>query len=111
MRAILLACILAIGLVALPLAVAARNEHAVAAAGEHGQPAAKDEAKTNATNSTHKPSWLADLLAGMKDVRDGCHAQKADHRNMSGEENRSWGQCIRNGYRSLFESLHLGRYH
>jgi hypothetical protein len=102
MRTILLASILALGLLAAPVAFAARGGDHGAPSGVADKPQASDHAAGNATHA----GPLASLLAAMEGVRDGCRDTTVDHANMTGAETRSWAHCIRDGYHALFESIH-----
>ncbi|MEA3199252.1 MAG: hypothetical protein QOE90_680 [Thermoplasmata archaeon] len=90
MRPILIAVMLTLGLLAAPVALAAKPDAAA--------------------HAGHKPGWSG-LLAKMKDVREGCRDTTVDHANMTGAQTRSWAHCIRDGYHSLFESFHIGKRH
>ncbi|GEM_PF-4642770 len=100
MRPFLIAAILALGLLAAPVAFAARG-------GEKGAPsdvAAKAQDGGNRTSERHDA--LEGLLAAMKGVRDGCHDTTLDHQNATHDEQRSWAHCIRDGFHALFEAIH-----
>lgn len=103
MRPILIASILALGLLVAPVALAAKG-------GDHGAPAgvaAKAQDPQGDGNATsHRSSALSALLSAMENVRDGCRDTTVDHANQTQAEHRSWAHCIRDGYHALFESIH-----
>jgi hypothetical protein len=103
MRPILIAAILALGLLAAPLALAAKGAHEAAAGRDDAK--ADSSARGNDTTAERHGGFQA-FLAALKDVREGCRDDAVDHANMTHAEQRSWAHCIRDGYRHVLDAIH-----
>ena len=130
MRRTLLVCVLTLGLLAVPLALAqadgpsAKGEAKAAAAkaARENRTANATHNKTHDDNGTHegKPAWVSTFQAAMKALRESwkenasaireeCHAA-AKPANDSGKDARlSWAQCVRDGYKAWFEHARAAR--
>ena len=104
MRPILIAALLAFGLLAAPLALAGKGLHEAAASGRDDAKADLHGRGNNTTAERH--GGFQAFLAALKDVRDGCRDDAADPANATHAQQRSWAHCIRDGYRHVFEAIH-----
>ena len=136
--AILTALLMALLVVAAPLAVAAGEsqsekgklkaaEAKAARAGKANETAADEGAAAMADKADKaghgkgKKGLAADVMerlqalrdswkTGASGVREACHAaEKPAGENATKEDHRAWAHCIRDGYHKLFEALKLER--
>lgn len=131
MRRTLIVCILTLGLLAVPFALA--EEDAPSAKGREKAAAAKalranhtdnetdDDNETSDHNETHaKPAWVSAFQATMKAlrtswlenasaIRESCHAAEKPGNNSTKDARTSWAHCIRDGYKSFLEQLRADR--
>lgn len=129
MRRTLIVCLLTLGLLATPLALAdgesasAKGKERAAAA-----KAARDNRTHNGTgnhtadNATDggKPSWVSSFQAALKaireswhenatEIRETCHAAAKPANNSSKDARLSWAHCVRDGYKAWFDQMRVER--
>lgn len=121
MRQLMLASILALGLVAVPFALADDSSapsgprHGPEQARVHANETNENETLDNETadvghhgNHTGHNGTMEQLVAAFKDAITACHAKdKPD--NATKEEQRSWAHCIRDAFRELRDSFRAER--
>lgn len=135
MRRTLIVAILALGLLATPLALA--QSDAPSAKGEAKAAAAKAARENRTHNATHgngthnkthdgndthdgKPAWVASFQAVLKAwreswsenasaIREKCHAAEKPADNASKEARLAWAKCVHDGYKTWFEKARAAR--
>ena len=133
MRRTLIVCLLTLGLLATPLALADGDAAPGNGHGKAVAKAARDNRTDNHTgnhsdkgNHTHgndtadKPAWVAAFQARLKalrdswrenasEVRETCHAAAKPANNSSKDARLAWAHCIRDGYKAFLEEWRAER--
>ena len=130
MRRTLTACILALGLLATPLALAdadpasakgqAKAAAAKAARDNRTHNGTDDDNRTRGNDTGEKPSWVAAFQARLKALRESwqenasairetCHAAQKPADNASKETRLAWAHCIRDGYKAWLDEMRAER--
>ena len=134
MRRTLIVCLLTLGLLATPFALAQADGASDKGQAKAAAAKAARENRTNNHTANHtgnhtrdgdndtgeKPAWVAAFQARFKalreawkenasEIREKCHAAEKPANNSSKDARLSWAHCIKDGYKTFLQDLRAER--